>query len=186
MIILWKLFYSFARIGSFAIGGGYVILPLLLQESLDQKWMTQDQFVDMLAVSQITPGPIAINMATYVGYHMGGVGGSLTASFAVVLPSFTLLMFLAIFFFHFYESKFAKSIFYGLRPTVTGLIAAAAVQIGLISILDVESVYATNLFAAFDWKACLILLAAVGAIWKWDVHPIILVIAAGAAGIAFL
>lgn len=186
MIILWHLFYSFARIGSFAIGGGYVILPLLMEEAMDQKWMTQKQFVDMLAVSQITPGPIAINMATYVGYHTGGVWGSLVASFAVVLPSFTLLMFLAIFFFHFYETQFSKSLFYGLRPMVIGLVAAAAVQIGLISILNVDTIYAPDLFATFSWKAAVIMIAAVAAIWRWNLHPLILVAAAGAAGIIFL
>ena len=186
MLALWKLFYSFARIGTFAIGGGYVILPLLLKDALAQNWMTRDQFVDMLAVSQITPGPIAINMATYVGYHIGGVPGSLVASFAVVLPSFTMLMLMAIFFFHFYESKLAKSIFYGLRPTVTGLIAAAAVQIGLIAILNVDSVYAADIFASFDWKATIILLGALGAIWRWNIHPFILVVSAGAAGLLFL
>ena len=186
MIILWQLCYCFARIGSFAIGGGYVILPLLMEEAIDQKWMTQKQFVDMLAVSQITPGPIAINMATYVGYHKGGVLGSLVASFSVVLPSFTLLMILAICFYHFYETQFSKSIFLGLRPMVTGLVAAAATQIGLIAILNVDTIYAPNLFASFSWKAAVIMVAAIAAIWRWNLHPIILVAAAGAAGMIFL
>jgi chromate transporter len=184
-MILLKLFFSFFKIGSFAIGGGYVILPLLQEEALSNGWMEQEMFVDMIAVSQITPGPIAINMATFVGYEEAGVAGALVASFAVTLPSFLILMFLSIFFFKFYESRFVKNLFGGLRPTATGLVAAAGFQIALIALLHVDTVFAQKLFSAFDWRVGIVFLISFILLLRYKLHPIPLVAMAGTAGILF-
>jgi len=94
LITLLKLFYNFFYVGAFAFGGGYAMIPMFQRVVAEQGWLTAGQFTDMIAISQMTPGPIAINMATYIGYQSAGVFGSLTATIAVCMPSFIMVTFL--------------------------------------------------------------------------------------------
>lgn len=126
MSVLIDLFVSFFTIGLFSYGGGYAVLSFLQQEVERRGWMTTERFIDLVAISQSTPGPIAINMATFVGYQTGGVPGSVVATVAVSLPGMMLMMLFALFLFHFYEKSQVQAAFRGLRPAVVGLIAAAA------------------------------------------------------------
>jgi len=171
MSMLLQLFASFFTIGLFAFGGGYAILSFLQQEVERRGWMTAERFVDFVAIAQSTPGPIAINMATFVGYQTGGIAGSLVATLAVVLPGMILMTLLALFFLHFYERPFAQAVFRGLRPAVMGLIAAAAWQIGRVSIVS--------------WAAVGITVVSCLLIAKWRVHPVVLVFGSAIAGILF-
>ena len=171
MILLLQLFASFFTIGLFAFGGGYAVISFLQQEVERRGWMTAERFVDFVAIAQSTPGPIAINMATFVGYQTGGVAGSLVATLAVALPGMILMTLLALFFFHFYERPAAQAMFHGLRPVVVGLIAAAAWQIGRVSIVN--------------WAAAGITVVSCLLIAKWRVHPVVLVVGSAIAGILF-
>jgi chromate transporter len=168
MTILLQLFTSFLTIGFFAYGGGYAVISFLQQEVERRGWMTAERFADFVAIAQSTPGPIAINIATFVGYQSGGVAGALVATVAVALPGMILITALALFFSRFYERPHVRAMFHGLRPVVAGLIAAAAWQIGRISIVNWAAVGITAV-------SCLL-------IARWKVHPAVLVIGSAIAG----
>lgn len=168
MSALLQLFVSFFTIGLFSFGGGYAVLSFLQQEVERRGWMAPERFVDLIAISQSTPGPIAINMATFVGYQVGAVPGALVATLAVSLPGMGLMILFALFFFHFYERPAAQAMFRGLRPAVVGLIAAAAWQIGVVSIVNGRALAIT--------AVCCVLIA------KWKFHPIPLVVGSAIAG----
>ena len=169
MTILFQLFSAFFTIGLFSFGGGYAVLSFLQQEVERRGWMTTERFVDLVAISQSTPGPIAINMATFVGYQVGGVPGSLVATLAVSLPGMILITLFALFVFHFYERPAAQAVFKGLRPAVVGLVAAAAWQIGKVAVVNWAAVGIT--------ATCILLIA------KWKVSPVWLVVGSAIAGI---
>ncbi|VGO20046.1 chromate transporter [Pontiella sulfatireligans] len=171
MSILFQMFSAFFTIGLFAFGGGYAVLSFLQQEVERRGWMTTERFVDFIAISQSTPGPIAINMATFVGYEVAGVPGALAATLAVALPGIILIMIFALFVFHFYERPAVQAVFLGLRPAVVGLVAAAAWQIGKVAVV--------NWVAGGVSIVCILLIA------KWKVSPVILVIGSAIAGILF-
>jgi len=147
------------------------VLSFLQQEVERRGWMTTERSVDLVAISQSTPGPIAINMATFVGYQSAGVPGSLVATVAVSLPGMILMVLFALVLFHFYEKAEAQAVFQGLRPAVVGLIAAAAWKIGCVSIVNWGAVGIT--------VVCCLLIA------RWKLHPIPLVIGSAIAGILF-
>lgn len=134
-MIFWQLFVSYLKIGFFGFGGGYAMLSLIQNEVVVQhQWMTGSEFADIVAISQITPGPIAINSATYVGYTVGlqagGVGygilGSLIATFAVCLPALTLMLLITRYFLRLRHNPLIEGAMRGMRPVVIGMIAAAA------------------------------------------------------------
>ena len=171
MSMLIQLFSAFFTIGLFAFGGGYAVLSFLQQEVERRGWMTTERFVDFIAISQSTPGPIAINMATFVGYETGGVLGALAATVAVALPGMVLMTTFAAFFFHFYERPGTQAVFKGLRPAVVGLVAAAAWQIGRVAVVN--------------WQAAAISGVSIVLIAKWKVSPVLLVVGSAIAGIIF-
>lgn len=136
-----SLFLAFFKIGLFSFGGGYAMLPFMQEQTIDvHGWLTTSEFLDILGVAQITPGPISINTATFVGYDIAGVLGALTATFAVVLPSFIIVLTISFFFQKFQHSKIIQDVFQGLRPIVLGLVASAAVSIGKDVFVDYKAV----------------------------------------------
>lgn len=136
-MIYWELFYTFFIIGAFTFGGGYAMLSLIQNEVVvNHQWISLEGFTDIVAISQISPGPIGINSATYIGYSVikqqgGGefaaFMGSLTATFAVVLPSFLIVLWICVLFSKFKDNIWFNSILKGLRPAIVGMIGAAAV-----------------------------------------------------------
>ncbi len=128
-MILLELFYTFFYIGIVTFGGGYAMLPLMQSVVLKNEWLTHNQLVDFIAVSESTPGPFAVNMATYIGAEQGGVLGSLCATLGVVLPSFMIILIVAKIYEAFNKSRFVKGIMTGLKPAVIGLIASAVLGI---------------------------------------------------------
>ncbi len=171
MSMLIQLFTSFFTIGLFSFGGGYAILSFLQQEVERRGWMSTERFVDLIAISQSTPGPIALNMATFVGYQTSGVLGALVATLAVSMPGMMVMTIFAIFFFNFYERPAIQAVFRGLRPAVAGLVAAAAWQIGKVAVVNWISVGLVLI--------CILLIA------KWKVSPVLLVIGSAIVGILF-
>ena len=126
-MIYLQLFLSYLKIGFFGFGGGYAMLSLIQNEIVEQRgWLTATEFADIVAVSQITPGPIAINSATYIGYEVAGFGGSAIATFAVCLPSLTLMLLLTWFYLRHRDNRYIQTTMKAVGPIVVGMIASAA------------------------------------------------------------
>ncbi len=170
MKTLVKLFLSYFKIGAFSFGGGYAMLPLIQKEMIETHgWMTRAEFHDIVAISEMTPGPIAINTATFLGYKVSKLPGAIVATLAVALPSFIVLSLIFYFINKFKESSYIDWIFSGLRPIVLGLIGAAAITVGRGSFVDIKSV--------------IIAIAAFYLITFKKMNPIIGLVLAGVTGI---
>ncbi|HEX3028524.1 MAG TPA: chromate transporter, partial [Clostridia bacterium] len=126
-MILFNLFLVFFKIGLVGFGGGYAILTMIQKELLSLGWISAEEFGNMAAISQMTPGPIAVNAATYVGYRVGGFWGSFLATLGVSLPSFILVILVAHFILKFKESRWVESCMKGIRPVTVAFIASAAI-----------------------------------------------------------
>ncbi|MBQ8072503.1 MAG: chromate transporter [Clostridia bacterium] len=129
-MIFLELFWTFFKIGAFTFGGGYAMLPLIQSEVAAHGWLTGEELVNFIAVSESTPGPFAVNMSTYVGMTAGGLFGSFCATLGVILPSFIVILIVAKSFEKFRNSKIVSRCMSGLKPAVVGLIGAAAVSVG--------------------------------------------------------
>ena len=161
---LLKLFWEFFLTGLFAIGGGMATVPFLQDIAGKTGWYTAGQLADMIAVSESTPGPLGVNMATYVGYTVGsqelggaamGILGSVTATIGLITPSVIIIMVIAYFLKKFRESRLVDSALYGLRPASVALISAAGVDIVLFALLQVDSIYEIAK-ASVSWKSVLL------------------------------
>lgn len=183
-MIYRELFFVFLKVGLFSFGGGYAMLSLLQQEILRYQWMSIKEFTDMVAISQITPGPIAVNMATFVGYRQAGMIGSLIATAGVIFPSLVIVLLLARFFIRFSEAKAVKGILFGLRPVVAGLIAAAAIQIAGIELVHGE-LYSkgNNILTILEGKSIAITVGALIASYKYKIHPIWVIVVSALIGL---
>lgn len=183
-MIFWQLFVSYLKIGFFGFGGGYAMLSLIQNEVVVQhQWMTGSEFADIVAISQITPGPIAINSATYVGYTVGlqagGVGygilGSLIATFAVCLPALTLMLLITRYFLRLRHNPLIEGAMRGMRPVVIGMIAAAALLLIFPHSTDPGEQNFIDLWSWFLFGGVLI------GQWK-KVNPILLIVLSAVAG----
>ena len=170
-MIYLELFWTFFLIGAFTFGGGYAMLPLIQIEVVNKGWLANEAVVNFIAVSESTPGPFAINMATYVGSEMGGVLGAVCATLGVVLPSFVIILIVAKCYDRFKKSKLVKGAMSGLKPAVIGMIGTAVLSIGRTVFVQPGLMFSAALFAAM----------AVLAFKK--VHPIIIICISAAAGI---
>lgn len=184
---------NFFKTGLFAVGGGLATLPFITDMSnTHPDWFTKADIANMVAISESTPGPIGINMATYVGYHMFGVAGALGATLSLILPSFLIMLALAGFIHQYSENPHVKSVFAGLRPAAIGLIAAAGFSVLLIALFpgfEGTTVFDfPQLSGLFSWKA-LAFFAVVAACVQLpklkDLHPIVYIAAAAVVGIVF-
>ena len=144
MNILLQLFIEFFKAGLFAVGGGMATIPFLYDISDKTGWFTHAELTNMIAISESTPGPIGINMATYVGFTSGGVPGSIIATLGLITPSIIVILIIAGFLKAFKDNKYVQSAFYGLRPASTGLIAAAGLSVAAMVVLDKAAFAATG------------------------------------------
>ncbi len=145
-MIYLELFWTFIQIGAFSFGGGYAVLPMIQKYIVEQhQWITLSELTDITSISQMTPGPIAINAATFVGVKVAGVAGGVIATIGCVLPSFILLIILAFYFFRHSNLYFIQNILKGLRPAIVSLIALAAIQLTLNSLWISSSVSLADL-----------------------------------------
>lgn len=127
MVVLFRLFVSYLKIGFFGFGGGYAMLSLIHSEVVVRnQWLTNGEFSDIVAISQMTPGPIAINSATYIGYEVAGFWGSVVATVSVCLPALTIMMLITRFFLRLRDNRYVRGVVMGMRPVVVGMIASAA------------------------------------------------------------
>ena len=185
-MIYIRLFIEFFQIGLFAIGGGLATLPFLEKLSLSTGWFNLTDLTNMIAISESTPGPIGINMATYAGFKAAGVAGSIIATMAEILPSLIIVLIVARFLQSFSQNKQVKSVFYCLRPASLGLIAAAGFSVLKIALLQVDLYrVSNNLLDLIQWKSLLLAVALYIAIKVWKPHPIITIIISAAFGVVF-
>lgn len=180
MNIYLRLFWEFFKTGLFAVGGGMATLPFLYDISDRTHWFTHAQLADMVAVSESTPGPIGVNMATYVGYLSGGLPGAVVATIGLVTPSILVILAVAAFLGAFRNNRYVNGAFYGLRPASTALILAAG-------LLVVKAAFFPAGGRA-DWRL-FVLAAALLALTNWvgqtkKLHPIVFILASAAVGAA--
>lgn len=183
-MIFLQLFYTFFKIGLFGFGGGYAMISMIQGEVVTRhEWLSSTEFTDIIAISQMTPGPIGINSATYVGYsavvnagysHAIGVLGSTVATVSVVLPSFILMVLISKFFLKYRKHPIIASVFKGLRPGVVGLLAAAA-----LVLMNGEN------FGTYNWQILTSILLFGGtfiASYRYKINPILLIVICGFIG----
>lgn len=184
MLLFLQLFYTFFKIGLFGFGGGYAMISMIQGEVVTRyQWLTTSEFTDIIALSQMTPGPIGINSATYVGYtaivnagysHAIGVIGSVIATVSVVLPSFILMIFISRFFLKYQKHPAVESVFRRLRPGVVGLLAAAA-----LVLMNGEN-FGNNSYQVII--SSVLFAGTFIASYRYKINPILLIIIAGVIG----
>jgi chromate transporter len=185
-MIYITLFLEFFKIGLFSIGGGLATLPFLYELSNKYNWFNHNMLADMIAVSESTPGPIGVNIATFAGFHSSGLLGGIIATLGLITPSIIVIIIVAGFLEKFKNSQTVDSIFYRLRPAVTGLIAAAGFQVFKISILTLNTIPSIkNLFSLINHRAIILLVVLLFAIIKFKKHPIVYITSAAIIGIIF-
>lgn len=211
-MILLRLFFEFLKIGMFSVGGGMATLPFLYDMADKTGWCTYSQIADMLAVSESTPGPIGINMATYVGYSIAGIPGALAATLGIIVPGILLVIIVTSVLHKFSGNRYVEGAFYGIRPASVGLITAAGILVAKITFLRTQSgdlSFVSEFFATLNSSsaaACgsgsLAALAAMlnlksillAALLLWltrslkltkDLHPVFFIAFSAAVGIAF-
>ncbi len=179
-MIFLHLFLTFLKIGAFTFGGGYAMLPFMKQEVLLNNWMSEEELLNFIAVAESTPGPVAINMATYIGMETGGLFGSFCATLGVVLPSFVIIMLVARFYEKYKNSFVVESCLKGIRPVVIGLMASAVITLGMGVLFP-----AGISFSAFDYTffASVIIFALIVFLGFKKVSPILLILLSAMLGI---
>jgi chromate transporter len=170
--VITQLFLTFAKVGAFAFGGGYAMIPLFERELVARTgWLTHAQFTDAVVLSQVTPGPIATSAGTIVGYWKAGVAGAVVATAAVMLPSMLIVWFLARLVTRHGHLPWLQSVFAGLRPVVVALVVVAALTLAR--------------GAVPDWRSGAVAVATATAVGHFRLHPIVAILFAGAVGILF-
>ena len=182
MHILLDLFLTFAKIGLFTFGGGYAMISLIRDKSLELGWLTEEELLNMIAVSESTPGPIAVNMATFVGAEQGGILGAALATLGVILPSFIIILIVAKCYMQFKNSQTVKGMMKGLKPAVIGLIGSAVFTTGKTVFFSSGFSFATLVSVPVILSFALFLVTLYLALKK--VHPIWLVMLSAGIGIA--
>lgn len=185
-MILLRLFYEFFKTGLFSVGGGLATIPFLQDIGQRTGWFTDADLTTMIAVSESTPGPMGVNMATYVGFETAGLPGAVVATLGLITPSIIVIIIIAGFLQKFRQSKSVEAVFYGLRPASTALIAVAGLNVALSVFLEVGGTAEHTL--TLHWPS-LVLAAAVFVCMKFTplkkLHPIAFIAAAAVIGVAF-
>ena len=172
---LLQLVWSYLKIGFFGFGGGYAMLSLIHSEVVVRnEWLTNGEFSDIIAISQMTPGPIALNSATYIGYEVAGVLGSMVATTAVCIPALTLMMLLTRFFLKLHNNLYVQSVVLAMRPVVVGMIMSAALLLIFPHSDDGRSFID-------GWSWLIFALALLGSAKK--INPILLIVVSGIVGV---
>ncbi len=190
-MIYLNLIFTFFKIGLFSFGGGYGMIPIIEKEIISKGWLTGQEFVDIISISEMTPGPIAINMATFAGYKIGGIPGGLLATTGVVLPSLILILVISYYLSKYGHHRILKETIYWIRPVVLALIIQATIFVAINTffkegfdiktLLDAGSV---NYFLQnVNPAAIVIMVISLLALLLTKVHPILVIIAAGSAGV---
>lgn len=185
--MIWiRLFCEFFKTGLFAVGGGLATLPFLYDISAKTGWFTTQDIADLIAISESTPGPLGVNMATYVGFKTVGLFGGVVTTVGLVFPSIVIIILISKILNKFKESPLVERIFYGLRPASTALITAAGLGVAKIAMLKLDLFEETgSVLDLFNWKCILLGVLVYIAFKKFKGHPIIYIAISAVAGILF-
>ncbi len=168
----WDSFSTFFRIGAFTIGGGYAMIPLIESEVVERhKWVKREEFLDIIAIAQSCPGVFAINMSVFIGYRLRKLPGALCAALGTALPSFVIILLIAMFFANFQDNPVVESIFKGIRPAVVALIAAPTFSLAKSAHITLVN--------------CWIPIVSAIAIWLMGVNPIVIILIAALGGFLY-
>ncbi|MDR0748373.1 MAG: chromate transporter [Tannerellaceae bacterium] len=165
----WTLFLTFIRIGTFTIGGGYAMLPLIEREVVNRGWIAKKDFIDLFAVAQSLPGIFAVNISIFLGYRLKGIRGSTVCALGTILPSFVIILAIALFFTQIQENVWVEKIFKGLRPAVVALIVVPCITAA-------QS-------AGLTWQTAFIATAAALLIWLAGISPVYIIVVAATGGL---
>lgn len=183
--LLFKLFYTFFKIGLFTFGGGYAMIPLITEEVLKNDWVSNSNLlIDFIAISESTPGPFAVNIATFVGFEQAGVLGALAATLGVIMPSFIIILIIAKAFSKFSTNKYVRGFLRGVRPVVPGIIFSVAIGFTLKNVFSIEGFQFEDFTFQIGTVIIFIIIFIISKVWK-KAHPIYLVLISGALGIIF-
>jgi len=167
--IYWESFKTFFKIGMFTLGGGYAMIPIIETEVVDKhKWVSKEEFLDLIAIAQSCPGVFAINISTFIGYKLRKVRGAVSCTMGTALPSFLIILAIAIFFHQFQDNPIVASMFRGIRPAVVALIAVPTFNLARS--------------AKLTWTNCWVPIACALLIWMLGVSPIYIILSAGLGG----
>ena len=181
-MIYVELLWSFFQIGLFSIGGGYAAMPLIQHQVVDlHPWLTMTQFADIMTIAEMTPGPIAINSATFVGIQVAGLPGALVATLGCILPSCIIVMALAYLYYRYKGLSMVQGILSGLRPAVVAMITSAGISLLILSLYGAQEHPAD--LSGVDWISMGIFTVAILILRRWKVNPIWIMAGAGAAGV---
>lgn len=172
MNLYWQIFFTFAKIGAFTIGGGYAMLPLIQREIVEKKkWIKEEDCLDIIAISQSMPGILAVNISIFTGYRLKGNAGSIVATLGTILPSFLIILAIVMFFRRFLDNPYIAKMFKAIRPAVVALIAVP--------------VFTTAKSVGINIRSAIIPLAAAFLIWYMGISPIFIVLASALGGLAY-
>lgn len=181
-MIYLKLFWSFFQVGLFSIGGGYAAMPLIQNQVVDiNHWLSMNEFADIITISQMTPGPIAINSATFVGIRVAGVPGAIVSTLGCVFPSCIIVLFLAFIYYKYRNLSIVKGVLNGLKPAVIAMIASAGLSLVILTFWKGNSIYSK--FADIDMLAVILFAIALIILRKWKVNQIFVMLGAGIIGL---
>lgn len=181
-MIYWQLFISFLQIGALSFGGGYAAMPLIQNQVVDiHQWLTMSEFNDLITISQMTPGPIAINSATFVGEKIAGIGGGIVATLGCIFPSLVVVTCIAYFYMKYRHLSSLQSILNVLRPAVVAMIATAGISIILTAVLPQGALVLqqVKLHMIVIFFVCMVLLI------KWKMNPIFVMVLAGICNVVY-
>lgn len=180
-MIYLQLFWSFFQIGLLSFGGGYAALSVIQEKIVTQnQWLTMTEFADVITISQMTPGPIAINAATFVGIQVGGILGAIVATIGSITPSIIIALTLAFFYYKYRQLDFMKGILAGLRPAVVALIASAGISLMVLAFWGEN--FKLSKTTSIDKVAVFLFLIAFLILRKWKLNPVFIMIGSGVIG----
>ena len=167
---LWELFVSFFKIGAFTFGGGYAMIPLIEREVIDNKgWVDRREYLDLLTLAQSAPGPISLNTSVFVGYKRAGYAGAVAALLGIVVPPFTIILLVALFFTGVRDNAVVDAAFKGMRPAVVALIVVPVI----------------SLARGMHWSMIAVVALSAAMVWRFGISPVFLIVIAAAAGVAW-
>lgn len=189
-MVYLKLLISFFKIGLFSFGGGYAMIPMIQNEIESNGWMSPTEFADIIAIAEMTPGPIAVNSATFVGYKVAGITGGLVATIGVSLPSLILILLVSRIFIKYMDHPVKNAIFYGVRPVICGLVLSAAFFIAETAWFNMgfdefinSALSVSNLGDIINLKGIIITALSLFLLIKFKAHPILVLVISAVLGI---
>lgn len=189
MLNLLKIFWTFFKIGLFTFGGGYAMIPMIIEETSKFEFIEEDEIINFIAISESTPGPFAVNIATFIGYEQNGILGSIVATIGVILPSFIIVLLLVKIIEKVKENRYFKSIIKTVMPIVIGLIISTVLSISLNSLLNIENInnikneFSLNLTPLISLTIIIVIISILHTMKKKKLAPVLIIVICASLGI---